>query len=534
MRAHLPRRSLVAVTTIAVTATLALAPILPADSLGRSSKHTSSTADDDLVTTLDQVLAGSALTGSTTSVQVLDQATGTEVYSRNADQRLIPGSNEKLLTSAAVLDELGPDYRFHTTVSHTGSRRGTTVTGDLILQGNGDPTLTEARFDALAEKVAAAGITRVKGRLIADDSAFDHTLLGTDWAWDDEPYSYAAPISALTAAATSVFDTGSVAVTTRPGATVGAAAVLTQTPRNAYVKFRNQAVTGVAGSANTISVDRLHNTNTVVVSGSIPLGGSAGTDLATVEDPTLLAAAAFRAALSRHHVRVTGRTVIKASTGPITPIYELASIPLGELLVPFLKLSNNGHAELLIKALGHESTGEAGTWTNGLSRAETLLADLGVTVPAVTLTDASGLSRRDLLTTRQIANLLETAKSEPWFDSWYHALPIAGASGSLVGGTLTNRFRGTPAANNLRAKTGTLTGVNALSGYVTDSTGRGLVFSMVSNNATANVAGILDQAGVTLANAGSASVSATTVAPKTRRALTPAGQDGECSWVQAC
>ena len=538
MRSYRPKRSFsAAAVTIAVTTTLALTPMISAGAFGPGgpkSAVSAKTADDDLVTALDQVLASSALAGSTTSVQVLDEASGAQIYSRNADQRVIPASNEKVLTSAAVLDQLGSSYRFHTTVSHTGTRSGATVDGDLVLKGTGDPTLTEARFDALADQVAAAGITTVTGGLIADDSAFDHVPLGFSWAWDDESLSYSAPVSALTAAATPLFDTGSVAIKTAPGATAGAAGVIAQNPRNSYVTIQNATKTGAAGSADTVTAERLHGTNTVVVSGSVPLGGTAGTDLVAVEDPTLLAASAFRAALTRHQITVSGPTTVKAATGTVTPVYDLASIPLSELLVPFLKQSNNGHAELLVKALGHETTGKAGSWSNGLAQVRTTLTGLGVTVPTLVLQDGSGLSRRDLVTTRQIANLLESVKDKPWFSDWYNALPIAGADGALVGGTLTNRFRGTPAANNLRAKTGTLTGVNALSGYVTDTTGRRLVFSMVSNNATANVAGVLDQAGVKLASAGSASVSATTATPKVRRALTPDGQDVECSWVRAC
>jgi D-alanyl-D-alanine carboxypeptidase/D-alanyl-D-alanine-endopeptidase (penicillin-binding protein 4) len=535
MRSRTLTRSLVAATTLAVTMTPVVGSIGSSISTGTGPVRAQAAGDAALVTALDQVLGNSALAGSMTAMQVVDGTTEAVIYSKNAGQRVIPASNEKLLTSAAALAYLGAGYRFHTTASYSGTKSGTTVTGNLILKGTGDPTLTDARFDTIAAKVAAAGITKVTGQLIADDSAFDHTQLGSNWGWDDESYAYGAPISALTAASTKVFDAGSVAVAAKPGTAKGTVARLGILPRNSYVKIKNNAVTGAAGSANTITAVRTHGTNTVVVSGSIPLGGATSTDLVSVENPTLLAASTFRAALTRHKVKVVGATVVKA--GPASPkkIYDRASVPLRDLLVPFLKLSNNGHAEVLVKAMGATASGHAGNWTNGLAQERTTLAGLGVTTAASQFGDGSGLSRRDSVTTRQIATLLERAQSQPWFSAWYKALPIAGVDGQLVGGTLTHRFRGTRAANNLHAKTGTMAGVNALSGYVTDTTGRRLAFSIVSNNATANVAGILDQAALKLADAGSAAALATRSAtPESRSTRTRQGQDVECSWVQAC
>ena len=318
------------------------------------------------------------------------------------------------MTSTAALTYLGPSFRFHTTASYSGTKSGKTVKGNLYLKGTGDPTLTDARIDGIAAKIAAAGITRFTGDLIADDSAFDHTELGTGWAWDDETYGYGAPISALTSAADSVFDTGSVDVTTRPGSAKGKAGVLTLSPRNSYVTIVNHTVTSAAGTADTVTAVRNHATNTIVVSGSIPLKG-ANSALASVQDPTLLTASAFREALSRHKITVSGPTEVKATSGTVKKIYDLESIPLSDLLVPFLKLSNNGHAELLTKAIGYKASGgKTGTWANGLAQIRTTLAGLGVTTSALTLVDGSGLSRQDLLTTGQIAKLLDSVQSQPW------------------------------------------------------------------------------------------------------------------------
>jgi D-alanyl-D-alanine carboxypeptidase/D-alanyl-D-alanine-endopeptidase (penicillin-binding protein 4) len=530
MRFPTLQRSLVAATTLTLATMAASGPMGTA----MADEAAAAPGDAALVAALDQTFANPVLAGSVTSMQVLDGATGAVVYSRGADQRVVPASNQKLLTSAAALAYLGADFRFHTTASYSGTKSGRTVKGSLFLKGTGDPSLTDARIDTIAKKVAALGVTSFTGDLVADTSAFDRTPLGLDWSWEDETYAFSAPISALTAASTDLYDAGSVAVAVKPGAS-GKAGVISLSPRNSYVTVQNNTVTGAAGSTPTVAVTRRHGTNTVVVTGSIPLKGATTTKLVSVEDPALLAASAFRDALKRHKVTVTGKTVVKATSGTVKKIYDLTSIPLGQLMVRFLKVSNNGHAELLIKAMGATASGNTGTWANGLAQARTTLAGLGVSTSVVTLGDGSGLSRRDLLTTRQLAGLLNAAQARPWFTTWYNALPIAGAPGELVGGTLAGRFVGTKAANNLHGKSGTMTGVNALSGFVNDTTGRRLVFSVVSNNATSQVSGILDEAAVKLANSGSAAaLSARVVIPAVPRAVTPEGEDVECSWVQAC
>ncbi|HEX8343585.1 MAG TPA: D-alanyl-D-alanine carboxypeptidase/D-alanyl-D-alanine-endopeptidase [Actinoplanes sp.] len=495
-------------------------------------------SDAALVATLDQLFTDSRLNGALATMHVRDGATGAVVYSRGADQRVIPASNEKLMTSAAALEVLGPGYRFHTKVLYTGSKTGKTVTGSLYVQGQGDPTMTAARYDALAAAVAAAGITKVNGRLVGDDTWFDKVPLGLDWSWQDETYADNAAISALTVASTADFDTGSVAVQSRPGSATGKPATLTLVPANTAVKVVNKTTTGAAGSADTVTATRAHGTNTVTVTGSSPLNATAsGVDLVAVQNPTVLAVDVFRAALKKHGVTVVGANASWAAPATHKVVVDQTSIPLSQLLTPFLKLSNNGHAELLMKAMGRaKSPAVAGSWPTGLSAANAALAGLGVDTAVIRMGDGSGLSRRNWLTTRQIANLLYAAQSRPWFATWYAALPIAGNPARLVGGTLASRMTGTPAANNLHGKTGTLSSVNALSGYVNDTTGRRLVFSALSNNALVNVSGVLDSAGVALASSGSAGAGLTArrLAPVTPHIVTRDGADIECSWVKAC
>ncbi|MFG1603237.1 D-alanyl-D-alanine carboxypeptidase/D-alanyl-D-alanine-endopeptidase [Actinoplanes sp. NPDC049265] len=489
--------------------------------LGPASAVSGAGGDPALTAALDQVFADARLAGAATSVDVRDATTGAALYERAVNDRLIPGSNQKVLTSIAALEVLGPDHRFRTDVLTRG--------GNLYLRGGGDPTVLAADLDALAAAVARSGVRVVGGDLVADDSWFDDVPLGSDWAWDDEPYSYAAPVSALSLAPDTDYDAGAVIVESRPGRRAGAPAVVTMVPPNHYVRVVNRAVTGAAGSAATLTAVRRHGTNTVVVTGSVPAGtAEPGQDYLSVEDPAVYAASVFRDALARHGVRVRGRTVTGVTPGGARTVATDRSMTLRQMLVPFLKLSNNMHAEVLVKTMGRLRSGQ-GSWPAGLAVADGAVAALGVRTDVIRSAEGSGLSRRDWLTTRQLSTALLAARSRPWFPDWYAALPIAGQPDRLVGGTLRSRMTGTPAAGNVHAKTGTLTGVNALSGYVTDAGGRRLVFSMIVNTALVSATPVLDAAAVTLAGAGGAAP----VAARARSAAEPGG-DLECSWVKAC
>ncbi|TDW76004.1 D-alanyl-D-alanine carboxypeptidase/D-alanyl-D-alanine endopeptidase [Kribbella pratensis] len=448
---------------------------------------------------LDSLLNDSRYDGSQVELVVLDATTGETLYNRNGDQRMLPASNTKLFTSTAAMHVLGPSYRFHTDVLATAPVRGGKLRGDLYLKGYGDPTALESDYVGLAKQLKAAGVRRVDGDLIADDSYFDHVRLGDSWAWDDEPYYYNAQISALTLAPNTDYDSGTAIVETRPGAAAGAPVNLNLVPANGVLKIVNTATTGAAGTSNTISVDRDHGTNVVRVTGSMPLGSAVEQDWVTVWEPELYAADVFRRALTAQGISVSGH--IKNATTP-TGASRLArdeSMTVGELLTPFLKLSNNMHAETLVKAMGAVVEAD-GSWPAGLDVVTNYAKSVGVDTSRIRLSDGSGLSRKVNVTGDAITDILIAARKEPWFQQWYDALPIAGNPDRFVGGTLRSRMQNTPAANNLHGKTGSLTGVTALSGYVSNKDGRKLVFSMISNNYLVSPRSIEDAVGVTLAS----------------------------------
>ncbi|MEU8955838.1 D-alanyl-D-alanine carboxypeptidase/D-alanyl-D-alanine-endopeptidase [Streptomyces sp. NPDC048518] len=490
-------------------------------------------ADSDrsgLPEAIDTILGDPRMEGGVASVVVADSASGDVLYQHRSSGRLMPASNTKLLTSAAAMGLLGPGHRFTTDVLAEGVKRGRELKGDLYLRGTGDPTTLAKDYDQLAAKVADSGIRRVSGRLVADDTRFDDRRVGDTWGGDDESSYYAAQISALSVAPDTDYDTGTVIVEVRPGARAGDKPRVSVTPRTDYVDIDLRARTVAQGGDDTIAVERRHGENTITVSGTVPVGGETTKEWVTVWEPTGYAAAVFRDALTAHGVRVGGPT----RTGIRTPkgaerLASHDSMALKDLLVPFMKLSNNMHAESLTKAMGYEATGRAGSWGDGLAAIGGYLKTVGVDPGKIRQVDGSGLSRKDNVAAEQYIALLRSVKGEPWFDDWYASLPVACAPDKFDGGTLRTRMCGTPAALNVHAKTGSLTGASALSGYVKDKDGRELVFSVILNNyLPSSVKALEDAIVVTLAS--STKDKAVAVTPRSTRAAGRDGGDLECSW----
>ena len=437
--------------------------------------------DRALATKLTSVLKDSRVTKGRTSVVVYDAATGSELFQRSGSRATIPASNTKILTAAAAMHTLGPGYRFQTQVIRRAKITGSTLDGRLYLKGYGDPTARVSDYTALAKRVRAAGIRTVTGKLIVDASYFDSVRYNPTWRTGYADDYYAAEISALTLAPNADYDSGTVIIKYKSGS-VGKKAKITTSPAAAatYLNLKNLTTTGKKGTSTSFSAGRKHGSNTITLRGRVPKGRS-GSWLITVNRPDLYAAAVFRAELKKAGVTVRGGTA--ALTTPATNRSVVAtdySMTLTQLLVPFMKLSNNMHAETLTKAMGAKRSGAPGSWAKGLDATRAYLTSIKVPMAGVTLSDGSGLTRSNTITPRAMGTLLVNVQRETWFPAFKASLPVAGNRTRMVGGTLRNRMNGTRAANHAWAKTGTLTGVTALSGYVQGRDGHLYTFSMLS------------------------------------------------------
>ncbi|WP_286228803.1 D-alanyl-D-alanine carboxypeptidase/D-alanyl-D-alanine endopeptidase [Neobacillus mesonae] len=421
------------------------------------------------------------LQGAIAGISIRNAANGKLIYNHQGDVRLRPASNMKLFTAAAALNVLGADYTFPTEVYMDGLMKQKILKGNLYLKGKGDPTLMKADFDKMAMDVKKQGITRIAGNLIGDDSWYDDVRYSVDLPWSDETTYYGAQISALTASPTTDFDAGAVKVEIKPVDHIGNRSAVEITPNTDYVKVINRALTVGKEEKKKITIERQHGKNTLVVDGTIPITTKNVTEWAAVWDPTCFALTLFKEALEEQGIKVEGK--IKAGLVPDTAtlIANHRSMPLSELVVPFMKLSNNTHAEILTKEMGKVVEGE-GSWKKGLSVLKSELNRLGVNTEIMVLRDGSGISHVTSVQANQISQLLFAVQKETWFPAYLHSLPIAGEPEKMTGGSLRYRMKTEDLRGKVKAKTGTLSTVSSLSGYIDTKSGQRVIFSVLLNN----------------------------------------------------
>ncbi len=469
----------------------------------------------DLQSRIEQIVRQPALEPGFFAVKIVSLDSGAVIYEQNANKFVRPASNMKLYTVATAFDRLTADFHFVTSVYAKEKPEDGKVKGDLVIYGRGDPSIA-ARFNngdyfkginELADRIVGAGIKRVKGDLVGDESDFNGTPLGSGWAWEDLTWSYGAPVSAL-----SINDNAldlNVKAADRAGAPV---LVTTGPPAASFVTIVNHATTSARGTRSNLRIYRGLGANTIELSGSLPLGDAGFVGGVAIADPALAFVTMLRDALVKRGVKLEGRvrTVNERSGGSWLPrvpggfgsgtmaqfpveITSLQSPPFSVVAAHTLKPSQNQYTELILRTLGRnpqvldgagetkplsgDSRGARDDEDSGLEAVRNFLRQAGIGDNDVELNDGSGLSRNDLISANTTVELLTFMTKHKYFEQFREALPIAG-----VDGTLRTRMRGTPAEGNVRAKTGSLSSVASLSGYVTTAAGEHLVFSMMLNN----------------------------------------------------
>lgn len=403
------------------------------------------------------------------SVRLLDARTGRLIYEKNPDLALMPASNMKLVTSAAAFAHLGPGYRFTTRLMARPPRQKGRIE-TLYLVGGGDPSLTTEDLRRMACALAAKGVSSV-GELAADDSRYDDARLGFGWNWDDEPYYYSAQMSALTV------NRGVQYVTVRPGAGPGDPARVEVAPSPGYQQVSSQAITGPPGGSARIEIGRVRGRNIVTVKGVIPQDAEPVRDeRVTVEEPALYAAHLLAGLLEAQGIRVGEASRIAAAPSQAVEWVRHESEPLSTLAIHLNKRSDNLYAEMLLKEIGLMTRGR-GSSAEGRETALRWMRSLGIPVGGLRISDGSGLSRLNYLTTGTLSELLRAVNQAPWRRSFFATLPVAGTDG-----TLSSRLKGTDAAGRLLAKTGTILDSSGLSGYILAGPEPRYILSFLGNN----------------------------------------------------
>jgi serine-type D-Ala-D-Ala carboxypeptidase/endopeptidase (penicillin-binding protein 4) len=483
----------------------------------------------DLGKDIAAVLSQPPLSRAHWGVDVVDLETGKALYSQNSDQLFLPASNAKLFTTAAALSIAGPNYRFRTTVEADGKIDDNgRLLGDLVIIGRGDPNISgrvlpyalktqrlpphTQILEEMADQVARNGLKTVDGDLIGDDTFYAFERYAEGWAWDDLQWIDGAPVSALT------FNDNVVFVNVLPGEHPGDKAVVTVEPETNYYELDNRVATSSAGVTKRVGIHRDPGSKTIVLWGSLPLGDSGMKEPMSIEDPAEFVAQLFRTLLERRGITIRGKTrarhgegeqffdqqiahpatavvappVITLSTPAATQspqeppdlnqsssnkiLAEHFSGPLLDDIRVTNKVSENLHAELALRLAG-KLRGDGGSFEGGVAAVKQFLLQAGLKEDEFTFLDGSGLSRRDLVTPAATVQLLIYAARQSWGPVFEESLPVSGVDGSL-----SDRFQKTPAVGLIHAKTGSLSHVNALSGYGQTQAGTRFVFSIFCNN----------------------------------------------------
>ncbi|MBS1852206.1 MAG: D-alanyl-D-alanine carboxypeptidase/D-alanyl-D-alanine-endopeptidase [Acidobacteria bacterium] len=471
---------------------------------------TSAAARKPLAARIHAILAQPSLSHGFWGIQVVSLKTGKVLYAENADRLFTPASNTKLFTTAAALALIGPDYTFRTTVETSGllDKHGR-LTGDLVLVGRGDPNLSGRELpyirrtqrsdrpiqvlEQLADAVTQKGVKYIDGDVVADDSYFAFERYGEGWSQDDLVWADGAPVSALTINDNVVF------VNILPADRAGERAFVSLTPFADYYRVDNRIITTPSGTGRKIFFNREPGSTVLTLWGNLPVDDPGANEALAIEDPAAFAATLFRQLLEARGIAVYGsqRTrhtdLASLSTFSVTAtarggdeprsfsgkplvLAEYQSKPLMDDIRVINKVSQNLHAEILLRLLGREK-GTAGTVEGGLEVLRGFLNKAGIAREQYLFYDGSGLSRQNLASPQAIVQLLGYAATQPWGEQFRETLPAAGVDGSL-----SERFKSSQIQGRIWAKTGSLGGVKSLSGYATTNRGDPVAFSILANN----------------------------------------------------
>jgi len=463
---------------------------------------------------IDEILSDPDVFRAFWGIYAVSLDSGKTLYALNQDKLFTPASNTKLFTTAAVFSLIGPNYRFKTTVETLGDLdKYGRLNSDLVVVGRGDPNLsgrtlpfnirTERKAPpiqvlvSLADQLVLHGLKYIDGDIVADDSYYVFERYGEGWSQDDLIREWGAPVSALTINDNLIF------VNIMPADRPGERAFLTITPFADYYHIDNRVMTTPAGAGpRTIYINREPGSNQLTFWGSIPQDDPGFGEALSIDDPAEFTAELFRRLLEERGITIYGHartrhtdlasvqtfTITSIASGggsatrPANPaplvLASYESQPLGQDLRVINKVSQNLHAELMLRLLGKEK-GTSGSIEGGLEVLRGFLINAGIKPDEFVFYDGSGLSRENLVSPDALVKLLAYCHKQPWGQQFEDTLPVAGVDGSLA-----DRFRNTPASGLIHGKTGSLSHVYSLSGYATTEKGDHIAFAILTNNGT--------------------------------------------------
>ncbi|CAN5324825.1 D-alanyl-D-alanine carboxypeptidase/D-alanyl-D-alanine-endopeptidase [soil metagenome] len=476
---------------------------------------------ENLQSQIRQRLFSPAVRRGRVGVKIVSLNSGKVMFEQDSEKYFMPASNMKNFTVATALERLTPEFRFVTSVYAPAAPDSSGVVKSLRIFGRGDVSISPAFFpldnsdrdpmtgetdankvyykalDRLVEKIIAAGVKRIEGSIVGDESYFTGNAIPATWEWDDLQWYYGAEISALQV------NDGAVALSVLPGPSEYACSV-TINPGNTLIQVINLCTT--SGSTRNIKVNKRLDRNVIEITGTMPVGDTGFRGNVTFSRPADLFVALLKQRLEAKGVIVAGGTRLQlakvTADANQVEIAKLESPPLSEIAGRTMKPSQNMYTETLLWTLGEQvgrKNGQVGDSAQlGIGVVKDFLKQIGVPEDGIVPNDGSGLSRHNLITPAAVTTLYTyMARQSKFSQAWRDSLTIGG-----VDGTLANRFKGTAAAGNIRGKTGTIGQVSALSGYISTAAGEQLVFSILVNGVpeTRVRTSLIDDIVISLAN----------------------------------
>jgi serine-type D-Ala-D-Ala carboxypeptidase/endopeptidase (penicillin-binding protein 4) len=423
---------------------------------------------------IEKIVRGQALAGSKTGISVHALEADKPLYDKGGDQLLSPASNIKLVTTAAALTLLKPDYRFKTTVlADAPIGPDGTLSGNLYIKGGGDPSLVSERMWFIVNELWHSGLRRITGNVVGDDSFFDAERTQVGWDEDASDRAYQAMTSGLSVN----FNTITLRLTPAPQA--GRMGKVAFDPPTEFAKLDASVMTQGKRTRVQIDVTPVENISAdkVKVKGSVASGDNGRAFWRKVDYPTEFAAHMFAAFIKSSGVQIEGKVATGVTPASAVTLLLAESPRLTEIVSDLNKTSNNFVAEQIVKTLGAELMQAPGTWPKGLAVIKQFMTSLGIEEGKYTMQNGSGLGDVNRISPKHFVTVLKAVWKNPLIAPEYvSSLGVAASSG-----TLRNRMMGGPAAYRVRAKTGSLSNACSLSGYVSTLSGQTLAFSILVN-----------------------------------------------------
>ncbi len=423
---------------------------------------------------IDSILCGNNFESTLMGIDIYDLTAKKELYSKNDKLLFRPASNLKILTTAAGLKYLEPSYNFKTSVLYSGKIRNGILHGDIYVIGGCDPDFTTKDLDSMAVALKSLGIRNITGTLYGDVSMMDSLFWGKGWMWDDDPSTDVPYLSALN------IDANSIGAIVEPGK-IGEKAKVNLVPQVNFFKIDNLTETVPADIPSRITFDRdwIDRKNTLIIKGKVSdkfiPESFQDTLRVNVFEPQLYFLKLFNEVLNKDGIKTEGKIKFRNAEGSLSEVCTIKH-NLVDVVHKTNKISYNLGAEMVLRAIATMYFGKPATAEKGIMFVDSLITSAGMNPNNFRIVDGSGVSHYNLVSARLILQVLKYLyfKRPDIYKIMYNSFPVAG-----VDGTLKNRFQDTPAQNNIHAKTGTLSGVCSLSGYLTAENGHLLAFSML-------------------------------------------------------